>query len=648
MDRKNFGFVKVAAATPSVKVADCEHNVSEMVRLAQDASAKGVAAVVFPEAGITAYTCGDLFNQKLLIDGALAGLEQYCLATKELPLISIVGLPLEIGGRLYNVGAVVSQGKIQGIVPKTFIPNYSEFYDKRWFSSSRESKEKEIHLFGSAVPVGIDLVFDAGDFRFALEICEDLWTPIPPSSIHALHGAELIFNLSASDETAGKSSYRKSLVAQQSARCVAGYVYAAAGNGESTTDIVFSGHSLIAENGEILAESKRFSFGSQLVIADIDLEKLQGDRIKNKSFTRSEYKMLDKVEYRYVEVPRLASRLKYKLDRFVNPMPFVPKQDALLHERCEEIFSIQIGGLAKRLLHTGIRTAVIGVSGGLDSTLALLVMAKAFDKIGIPRENIFGITMPGFGTTDRTYNNAVELIQSLKATFREIPIRKSVEQHFEDIGHDPTMLDVVYENSQARERTQILMDYANKVNGLVIGTGDLSELALGWCTYNGDHISMYAVNNGVPKTLVRTLVKWIADTQMDTDSKTVLLDVIDTPVSPELLPADENGEIAQKTEDVVGPYLLHDFFLYYVLRFGFSPSKIYFLAQLAFEGQFQQETILKWLKIFFRRFFYQQFKRSCLPDGPKVGSVNLSPRGDWRMPSDASLSLWQKELDSLA
>ncbi len=647
MDRKNFGFVKVAAATPSVKVADCEYNVTEMVRQAQDAAAKGVSAVVFPEAGITAYTCGDLFNQRLLIDRALAGLQRYCLETKELPLISIVGLPLEIGGRLYNVGAVVSQGKIWGIVPKTFIPNYSEFYDKRWFSSSRELKEKEISLFGESVPVGIHIVFDAADFRFALEICEDLWTSIPPSSIHALHGAELIFNLSASDETAGKSSYRKSLVAQQSARCVAGYVYAAAGNGESTTDIVFSGHSLIAENGEILAENSRFSFDSGLIIADIDMERLQGDRLKNKSFTRSEYKMLDEVEYRYVEVPNHHSEKKHELGRFINPMPFVPKQDALLHERCEEIFSIQIGGLAKRLLHTGMKTAVIGVSGGLDSTLALLVIAKAFDKIGIPRENIFGITMPGFGTTDRTYNNAVELIKSLKATFCEISISESVLQHFNDIQHDPATLDVVYENSQARERTQILMDYANKVNGMVIGTGDLSELALGWCTYNGDHMSMYAVNNGVPKTLVRTLVKWIADTQMDVDSKAVLLDVIDTPVSPELLPADENGEIAQKTEDVVGPYILHDFFLYYVLRFGFSPSKIYFLAQNAFEGQFQKEVILKWLKIFFRRFFYQQFKRSCLPDGPKVGSVNLSPRGDWRMPSDASLSLWQKELDGL-
>lgn len=647
MNGKNFGFVKVAAATPKVKVADCEYNVSEMVRLAQRAVDESVSVVVFPEAGISAYTCGDLFNQRLLLDGALDGLERYCAKSANLSLISIVGLPLEIAGRLYNVAAVVYRGKVCGIVPKTFIPNYNEFYDKRWFASSRELKQKQMDLFGEVVPAGIDLVFDTGNFRFAIEICEDLWTPIPPSSIHALHGAEIIFNLSASDETAGKSAYRRTLVAQQSARCVAGYVYASAGNGESTTDIVFSGHSLIAENGEVLKENRRFSFESDLIATDIDIEKLRSDRLKDKSFTCTEYKMLDGVEYRSVKVSLGKPEKTWRLERFVNPMPFVPKQDNLLNERCDEIFSIQIGGLAKRLLHTGMKTAVVGVSGGLDSTLALLVVAKAFDKIGIPRENIYGITMPGFGTTNRTYQNALELIKALGVTLREISIVSSAEQHFKDIEHDLSVLDVVYENTQARERTQILMDYANKVNGLVIGTGDLSELALGWCTYNGDHMSMYAVNNGVPKTLVRTLVEWVADTQMDEQSKAVLVDVIDTPVSPELLPADENGDIAQRTEDVVGPYILHDFFLYYVLRFGFSPSKIYFLAKHAFSGEFSDEIILKWLKIFFRRFFSQQFKRSCLPDGPKVGSVNLSPRGDWRMPSDASLNLWQKELDGL-
>ncbi len=644
---KNFGFVKVAAATPKLKVADCEYNVCEMVDLAYKAAGKSVSAIVFPEASITSYTCGDLFNQQLLLQKALDGLQIYCQKTADLPLVSIVGFPLEIGGRLYNVGAVVSQGKVHGIVPKTFLPNYNEFYDKRWFASSIELKEKEITLFGKSIPVGINLIFSTDTLRFAIEICEDLWTPIPPSSIHALYGAELIFNLSASNETAGKSSYRKSLVSQQSARCMAGYVYAAAGNGESTTDIVFSGHSMIAENGEILAENKRFSFESQLVAADIDIDKLRNDRIKNKSFTRSEYSMLNKVEYRYIELPPMEIKQGWKLERFVNPMPFVPKQDNLLNERCEEIFSIQIGGLAKRMLHTDMTSAVIGVSGGLDSTLALLVIAKTFDKINIARKNIVGITMPGFGTTDRTYQNALELMKSLGITICEIPIADAVNQHFKDIDHDSAVHDIVYENSQARERTQILMDYANKVNGLVIGTGDLSELALGWCTYNGDHMSMYAVNNGVPKTLVRTLVKWIADTQMDKNSQAVLLDVIDTPVSPELLPASEKGEILQKTEDVVGPYMLHDFFLYYVLRFGFTPSKIYFLAKHAFSDKFSDEIILKWLKVFFRRFFYQQFKRSCLPDGPKVGSVNLSPRGDWRMPSDASMNLWQQELDGL-
>lgn len=643
----NFGFIKVAAATPAIRVADCDYNVTEMIRLANEAVKQAATVVVFPEMGITGYTCNDLYNQRVLICGALSALELFVSATSTLPLISIAGLPLEIKGRLYNVAVVISHGKIHGIVPKTFLPNYNEFYDKRWFASSRELKETEVSILGKSVPVGIHLLFENNHSRFAIELCEDLWTPIPPSSIHALHGADLIFNLSASNETAGKSSYRKSLVSQQSARCMAGYIYAAAGNGESTTDIVFSGHSLIAENGEILAENKRFSFNGEIICAEIDIEKLRSDRIKNKSFTRNEYPMLENVHYRYVEIPDMEESGLQKFERFINPMPFVPKQDALLNERCEEIFSIQVGGLAKRLLHTGIKNCVIGVSGGLDSTLALLVMAKAFDKINLSRQNIYGITMPGFGTTHRTKNNAVELMKALGVTMLEIPIADAVNLHFRDIGQNASVHDITYENSQARERTQILMDYANKVNGLVIGTGDLSELALGWCTYNGDHMSMYAVNNGVPKTLVRTLVKWVADTQMSDEAKSVLMDVIDTPVSPELLPANENGEIAQKTEDVVGPYVLHDFFLYYVLRFGFSPSKIYFLAQKAFAEEFSKEMIRKWLHVFFRRFFYQQFKRSCLPDGPKVGSVNLSPRGDWRMPSDASLHLWQQELDSL-
>ncbi len=510
--------------------------------------------------------------------------------------------------------------------------------------------------------MGVDLVFKTELFNFSIDVCEDLWTPIPPSSISCLNGAEVVFNLSASNETTGKHLYRKSLVSQQSARCISGYVYAASGNGESTTDIIFAGSSMIAENGSILAEGERFSFDSKVTVADIDIDRLRIDRLKNKSFSLSEYTAIKGIEFRDVFVSKnlisksISDKLgkdkkadikKYALRRFVSPTPFVPTNDGTLNERCDEIFSMQVSGLAKRMLHTKIQKAVIGVSGGLDSTLALLVLAKTFDKLNISRENIIGITMPGFGTTDRTYTNAIKLMQSLGTTIKEISIKDAVIQHFKDIEHDVNTHDITYENSQARERTQILMDYANKVDGLVIGTGDLSELALGWCTYNGDHMSMYAVNTGIPKTLVRTLVGWIADTHMDESSKAILLDVMDTPVSPELLPMDENGEILQKTEDVVGPYILHDFFLYYVLRFGFPPSKIYFLAKHAFAEQYTNQEILKWLRTFFWRFFSQQFKRSCLPDGPKVGSVNLSPRGDWRMPSDASVALWIKELEML-
>lgn len=641
----NYGFVRVAAATPSVKVADCDYNARQIIDMATRADKQGVSAAVFPEMGITSYTANDLFNQRTLIDGALAALKQICEETKNLNIIIVAGSPIEIANRLYNTGVVIYRGEIKGIVPKTFLPNYNEFYDKRWFASSAELSRKSVEIFGKEIPVGIDLIFETPEFNFALDICEDLWTPIPPSSYASLFGADIIFNLSASNETAGKHLYRKSLVSQQSARCIAGYVYAAAGNGESTTDVVFGGSSLIAENGAILSEGERFSFESRMITADIDVDRLRNDRLKNKSFSLSEYHLQEKNSYRYIRIEQ--PEKKIELNRYINPTPFVPTEDALLNERCEEIFAIQIGGLAKRLLHTSIQKAVVGVSGGLDSTLALLVMVKAYDKLGISRENIIGITMPGFGTTDRTYGNAIQLMKSLGITSVEISIVDAVNQHFKDIDQDANRHDITYENSQARERTQILMDYANKVNGLVIGTGDLSELALGWCTYNGDHMSMYAVNTGIPKTLVRTLVKWVADTQMDEQSKTILHDVVDTPVSPELLPADENGEIAQKTEDVVGPYVLHDFFLYNVLRCGFSPAKIFFLAQHAFGNEYDKETILKWLKAFFRRFFSQQFKRSCLPDGPKVGSVNLSPRGDWRMVSDASAALWMKELDNI-
>ena len=645
----NYGFVRVATATPQVKVADCDYNTTEILKMVNEAEQNNVSIVVFPELCITAYTCGDLFLQRILLEEAEKSLQLICDATKGLSVIAIVGMPLEISHRLYNTAVVVCDGLVYGVVPKTFLPNYNEFYEKRWFSSADTLKEQSIYLCGNYVPIGANLIFQIHDLKFSIEICEDLWAPIPPSSLATMNGAEIVFNLSASNETTGKHSYRKNLVTQQSARCISGYVYAAAGSGESTTDVIFSGSSLIAEDGAIIAESERFFLDSRLTIADIDIERLRSDRVKNKSFSISEYGILNEVEYETIWINRTMTQNEpCELVRYISPTPFVPAHDAMLSERCEEIFSIQVGGLAKRLMHTNSKTAVIGVSGGLDSTLALLVLVKTFDKLGLSREGIYGITMPGFGTTDRTYNNAIELMKSLGITIKEISIKDAVIQHFKDIDHDPNVHDITYENSQARERTQILMDYANKVNGLVIGTGDLSELALGWCTYNGDHMSMYGVNAGIPKTLVRTLVAWVADTQMDKASKDILDDVVETPISPELLPADKDGNIAQKTEDTVGPYLLHDFFLYYVLRLGFSPAKIYFLAKHAFKGQYADELILKWLKVFFRRFFSQQFKRSCLPDGPKVGSVNLSPRGDWRMPSDASVALWTKELDDLS
>lgn len=645
----NYGFIKVASAVPSVKVADCDYNTDQIIQLITEAEKNNVSIVVFPEASITSYTAEDLFQQRLLLNSAIENLDRICVECENFDTVAIVGMPLEISDNLYNVAVVVAGGRIWGIVPKTFMPNYGEFYDKRWFSSSRELKQNNIELCGQEVPIGIHLIFNTENVNFAVEICEDLWTPVPPSSMHALNGAEIIFNLSASNETTGKHLYRRSLISQQSARCISGYVYASAGNGESTTDIVFSGSSLIAEYGTILAEGERFSFENQLIMADIDVERLRNDRLKNKSFTTTEYNNFGISEYRKIkiDIPHRDNKNRiFSLNRWINPTPFVPSVDDL-DERCSEIFSIQVGGLAKRLLHVNSNKVVLGVSGGLDSTLALLVLVKTFDKLNIPRRNIIGITMPGFGTTDRTYNNAVSLMKSLGVGSNEISIKDAVIQHFKDIGHDVNIHDVTYENSQARERTQILMDYANKVNGLVIGTGDLSELALGWCTYNGDHMSMYAVNTSIPKTLVRTLVKWVAENQIDEDSKNILYDIIDTPISPELLPANDNGEIVQFTEDTVGPYILHDFFLYNMMRFGFEPKKIYFLAQHAFKGEFSDEIILQWLKVFYKRFFTQQFKRSCMPDGPKVGSINLSPRGDWRMVSDASYNIWLKQLDNV-
>jgi len=624
----NNGFVRVAAAIPELRVADCAFNVSKMADLVRQGEAEKAQVICFPELSITGYTCADLFFQQQLLADAEKALNELQLLTFSTTAVIIVGMPVRIQSQLFNTAVVLQGGHILGVVPKTHLPNNNEFYEKRWFSSATTTDIQSIYLSGAEVPFGTNLLFSDGKFSFSIELCEDLWVPIPPSSQHALHGADIIFNLSATNELIGKHNYLRQLVEQQSARCVAGYVYASAGAGESTTDVVYAGNGLIAENGKIVAASERFSFEPQLIVNDIDIERLQADRLRNSNYAN------DKSGRAY-QIIKLedAHFTNFDLKRTYNKHPFVP---ALTNRdtSCEEIFSIQVGGLAKRWSHTHSETVVLGISGGLDSTLALLVCVKTADKLGYDRERIIGITMPGFGTTDRTYSNAVNLMQSLGITLLEIPIKDACIQHFKDIDHDPKVHDVVYENTQARERTQILMDIANQRNGLVIGTGDLSESALGWATYNGDHMSMYAVNSGVPKTLVRYLVDW-ASNQLDAISKEILRDILDTPVSPELLPADEHGDIAQKTEDIVGPYELHDFFLYYLVRFGFSPAKILFLAKNAFAETYADEVIEKWLKIFIRRFFAQQFKRSCIPDGPKVGSINLSPRGDWRMPSDA-------------
>lgn len=641
----NYGFIKVAAAVPEVRVADCCFNTERIGLLIARAAAAGVQIVSFPELSVTGYTCGDLFHQEILLDEADVQLKTLLYKTASLDILAIVGMPVLSNGKIYNTAVVFKNGHILGVVPKTHLPNYSEFYEKRWFTSALDITTDAVLLCGQKVPFGVNLIFKAlsSEIAFGVEICEDLWTPSPPSGSLAMHGAELIFNLSASDEVIGKHDYLVQLLKQQSARCIAGYIYASAGFGESTTDVVFGGNAMIAENGSLIAVSERFSFDEQLIISEIDTGRLRADRMRITSFTEGAT-AASSAGYKTIsfELPEADE----VLTRLVHPYPFVP-QDNDLDSRCEEIFAIQTSGLAKRVKHTGCTQLVIGISGGLDSTLALLVCAKTFDRLGISRENIVGVTMPGFGTTDRTYNNALDLMCSLGITIREISIRKACEQHFRDINHLPEEHNVTYENSQARERTQILMDIANQVNGMVVGTGDLSELALGWATYNGDQMSMYGVNAGVPKTLVRYLVKWVADTQMEEHSASTLFDILDTPVSPELLPAYTDGTIAQKTEDIVGPYELHDFFLYYMIRFGFRPAKIYFLAQYAFAGIYTDEIIKKWLIIFLRRFFTQQFKRSCMPDGPKVGSINLSPRGDWRMPSDASSFMWLKEAENL-
>lgn len=640
----NYGFVKVAAAVPLVQVADCFYNIEKIEGLMRQASEKGVQIIAFPELSVTGYTCLDLFAQQTLLDGAEEALLQLVSNTADVDILTIVGVPLRTENRLINAAVVFQKGAIRGVVPKTYLPNYKEFQEQRWFTSVTELRESTISIGEEEYPMGSHLLFRSGRLTAGIEICEDLWVPVPPSSLLAMEGANIIFNLSASNELIGKHAYLRSLICQQSARCMAGYVYASSGFGESSTDLVFAGNGIIAENGNLLAESPRFTMEEQLVISEIDIETLQNDRQVNTSFmygTSGLPKEKAQVVDFQVRIPD-----GFSLTRPVDPHPFTPSGEAL-KERCEEIFHIQVAGLAKRLVHAHAQTAVVGISGGLDSTLALLVTVMTFDALKMPRGQIIGITMPGFGTTDRTYTNACDLIRSLGVTLKEIPIKEACLQHFRDIDHDPSVHDVTYENSQARERTQLLMDVANQKNGLVIGTGDLSELALGWATYNGDHMSMYGVNGSIPKTLVKYLVEWVANHKVDDASRLTLLDIVDTPISPELIPADENGNIKQKTEDLVGPYELHDFFLYHFLRFGSHPSKIYFLAQKAFAGIYDNATVKKWLYTFFRRFFQQQFKRSCLPDGPKVGSVSLSPRGDWRMPSDAVSRLWSEEIERI-
>ena len=634
------GFVKVAAVTPDIRVADVEFNKEQICRKMDEAAASGAKIIVFPELCVTGYTCSDLFTQDVLLDHAREVLTEIAAHTRDMDALVFVGAPLAVDGELYNVAAAMNHGKILGLTTKKFLPNYGEFYEMRQFREGPE-KAREIEFDGGMVPFGPNILFTAKQMEHlivAAEICEDVWSPVPPSIEAVREGATVIVNCSASDETIGKATYRESLIEGQSARLIAGYIYSNAGEGESTTDLVFGGHNLIAENGTILAESKRFENG--IIYSEIDVNRLMSERRKNTTFKTAKERTLTRVPFD-IEITET------ELTRVFPSRPFVPSENRERAKRCEEILTIQAMGLKKRLEHTHAKCAVVGISGGLDSTLALLVTAKAFDALGLGRKHIISVTMPCFGTTDRTYNNACKMSLSLGAELREVPIAAAVMQHFKDIGHDPEDHSVTYENSQARERTQVIMDIANANGGMVIGTGDMSELALGWATYNGDHMSMYGVNASVPKTLVRHLVQYYADTTDDKELQEVLYDVLDTPVSPELLPP-KDGKIAQKTEDLVGPYELHDFFLYYFLRFGYAPSKIYRIAKYSFAGEYDDETIYKWLRTFCWRFFAQQFKRSCLPDGPKVGTVALSPRGDWRMPSDACVASWMRDLEQVA
>ena len=636
------GYVRAAALTPVIRVADCEYNTQQVLEGMKEAFAKKAKVAVFPEMCLTGYTCNDLFLQEVLINSALEGLEKLIASSKEMPgMVNVVGLPFTYSGKLYNVAAVFCGGKLLGLVPKKFLPNYGEFYERRQFTPGFETCVT-VEISGQRVPFGMNQLFvckNMKNFVIAAEICEDLWTPNPPVTAHAMHGATVLVNCSASNETIGKASYRRELVKGESARLVSAYVYSSAGEGESTQDIVFSGHNLIAENGTLLSEAEKFA--NQNVYADIDLERIAFERRRMSTFTVD----TNCSGYTVTEFETIMEDLD--LIRYFDKAPFVPSDAAERNSRCEEILDIQTYGLKKRLEHTKCKSAVIGISGGLDSTLALLVTVRAFDLLGLDRGGITCVTMPCFGTTDRTYGNAVTLTKKLSCTLREINIKAAVHQHFADIGHDESLHTVTYENGQARERTQILMDIANQTNGMVIGTGDMSELALGWATYNGDHMSMYGVNVSIPKTLVRHLVRYYADNCKDKELSDTLLDILDTPVSPELLPPQEDGTIAQKTEDLVGPYELHDFYLYHMLRFGVQPKKLFRIAKIAFDGEYAPEVIYKWLRTFVWRFFAQQFKRSCLPDGPKVGSVAVSPRGDLRMPSDAAVQLWIKQLDDI-
>lgn len=643
------GFIKIASAIPAVKVANCQYNIEQIESMVKSADKEGVEIIVFPELSVTGYSCQDLFRQRLLLEEAEHVVGDLLEKTCNLDIITIIGIPVVAGDLLLNCAAVIQKGEILGIVPKTYLPNYCEFYEKRWFASSQDLKSTDIHYAGKEITVDSNpKIFRTADgVCFGIEICEDVWAPVPPSNKLALAGAELIFNLSASDELIGKHAYLETLIRQQSARTITGYIYSSCGFGESTQDVVYGGNAFICENGQMLEKAERFSLNPQTIVTQIDVEKLRNERRANSTYMSAQKDCAAD----YIDTIPVKKR-DFKLERTYNPLPFIPTTEDM-NSSCGEIFSIQMMGLAKRLVHTNCKTVVVGISGGLDSTLALLVCVKTFDKLSLPRKGIVGVTMPGFGTTDRTHDNAVALMESLGVSQMEINISSSVMQHFIDIQHDANVHDVTYENSQARERTQILMDLSNKLGGLVIGTGDLSELALGWATYNGDHMSMYGVNCSIPKTLIKHMVRHVAVNEVEGKARETLLDIIDTPISPELIPADEKGNISQKTEDLVGPYELHDFFLYHFLRFGFRPSKLFMLAKKAFDGTddrvgvYDEKVIKHWLREFTRRFFNQQFKRSCLPDGPKVGSVSLSPRGDWRMPSDADSTIWLKEIDKI-